>query len=226
MKRLIVVLGTALLVAVLPACRTASETTDAPDASSDEALPFWDPALTPPVGLEADGFRLEPLRLEHAEIDYRAFMGSQAYLYRTMGWGWPTPDVTLDQNREELAIHRMLHEAGRAFTFAVLTHDASASLGCVYLTPVTDALRPTLEPAPGYHAELVFWTTEAALEHDLDRRLFDALTAWMEAEWPFERVLMPIHKANARGQTLAREAGLHQRDDNGDFAVFEWRDEL
>ena len=63
-----------------------------------------------------------------------------------------------------------------------------------------------------------------ALPGELDRHLLEQVFAWFEAEWPFEKVLVPLRRENERGLELARSMGLGEVpiDPGGDYLGFVW----
>jgi hypothetical protein len=60
--------------------------------------------------------------------------------------------------------------------------DEGRLLGCVYVDP------PTKQ---GYDAEVFWWARHDELASGLEEELGAAARAWVEREWPFERVAFP-----------------------------------
>jgi hypothetical protein len=135
-----------------------------------------------PAGFETPRFRVRPITIHDAVRDYDAVMSSRERLWQLFGeaWGWPTADLTLEQDLIELAWHQKEGELRRSFNFAVVSPDERRLLGCVYVDPPT---------ADGYDAEVFYWirTDELPLEEELGA----AARAWIEREWPFRRVAYP-----------------------------------
>ena len=94
------------------------------------------------------------------------------------GSRWPR-EMTLDENRNDLLRHRRDFEARRGFTYTVLTAVGGDVIGCVYIYPT----RP--EPQDGV-AHVESWVRADRAE--LDAPLHDAVRAWLERDWPFERI--------------------------------------
>ena len=135
-----------------------------------------------PAGLEHERFRLRPITIHDTVRDFDAVMSSREHLWSLFGeaWGWPPADLTLEQDLIDLAWHQKEAELRESFNFAVMSPDESRLLGCVYVDP------PTKQ---GYDAEVFWWCRpdEPGLEDDVGA----AARAWVEAEWPFERVAYP-----------------------------------
>ncbi len=143
----------------------------------------WIPRGTAlPDGLEHERFRLRPITIHDAVKDYATVMGNREHLWSLFGeaWGWPPAELTLEEDLIELAWHQKEGDLRRSFNFAVVPHDESRILGCVYVDP------PTKQ---GFDAEVFWWAVpgEPGLEEEVGR----AATAWVESEWPFERIAYP-----------------------------------
>jgi hypothetical protein len=141
--------------------------------------PFVPDAFTPPTALDRPEFRLRPLGPEHNESDYAAWTSSFDHIHATPGWkpdGWPR-EMTLEQNRGDLERHAADFAARRGFTYTVLAPDSDTTIGCVYIYPD--------EPGPG--ARVLSWVRAA--DAPLDRPLWQAVSDWLAADWPFERVV-------------------------------------
>jgi hypothetical protein len=132
-----------------------------------------------PAGLDRPGFRLEPLGPEHNDRDYAAWSGSMDHIRATPGFvgrNWPH-EMSLDQNLGDLHGHQRDFEARTGFTYTVLDPGTDDVIGCVYIYPVKGG-------EPG--ADVRSWVTEQRAE--LDVPLYTAVSAWLAADWPFERV--------------------------------------
>lgn len=206
-------------------------------ASSDRAAPTaapaavavspWSAEFDPPRTLRTWRMALEPLTLDHAELDYAAFMGSREHLRETLQWGsWPSDDATVEENRADLERHWREHQANEAYTYAVLTPDRSRELGCVYLKPLPEGENVPEDIAalarPG--VRVAYWVVEDSLDDDFDAYLVQRLTNWLRSDWRFRSILMPIHTNNPRGMTIARNHGYTALPaDEGDERVnFVW----
>jgi RimJ/RimL family protein N-acetyltransferase len=141
--------------------------------------PFVPPGFEAPRHLETAAFRLEPLGPEHNERDYAAWTSSLEHIHATPGWeqsSWPR-EMTLEENRGDLERHAEDFRARRGFTYTVLEPDGDDVVGCVYIYPVPDTQ---------HEARVLSWVR--ASHADLDVSLWQAVSAWLRSEWPFERV--------------------------------------
>jgi hypothetical protein len=132
-----------------------------------------------PLGLETAEFVLEPLGPEHNESDYDAWMSSLEHIRATPGfpWGtWPRA-MSLDENRADLEMHSDDFRMRKGFTFTVLDPATRDVVGCVYIYPVRDS---------DDHAQVRSWVRESRAE--LDVSLWNAVSAWLAADWPFASV--------------------------------------
>lgn len=130
------------------------------------------------VDLEC-GAHLRPIRAADTEIDYPAVMGSRERLWTKYGeaWGWPPADMTMEQDREDLAHHEREIAAHESFNYAVLNADESRLLGCVYIDP---------PPGGGDPDALVsWWVIDDHLGAPLEAELERFVPEWVTTVWPF-----------------------------------------
>ena len=133
-----------------------------------------------PRALVCEEFWLEPLGPEHNEGDYRAWTSSIAHIRATPGFEgrpWPTPDMTLAENRGDLERHAEDFAARSGFTYTVLADDGDEIVGCVYIYPLADGRDG---------ADVRSWVR--ADRADLDVPLHDAVSAWLREAWPFATI--------------------------------------
>lgn len=152
-------------------------------------MPFETPDLLPssvavPERADGEGFHLRPLTVADAERDYEAVIESRDRLRETFGPGheWPPADLTLEQNRIDVAWHHKEFQRRDAFTFAVVSPDESVELGCLYVQPTRVA---------DYDAAVYFWVSEAGVERGLADAIEARIRAWVEQGWPLDRVAYP-----------------------------------
>ena len=140
---------------------------------------FVPPDFAVPLRLEGPGFTLEPLGPEHNERDYDAWTSSMDHIHATPGWeesSWPR-QMTQDENHLDLERHAADFNARTGFTYTVLDADDGDVVGCVYVYPVPDS---------EYDARVLSWVR--ASHADLDVALWRAVSDWIAADWPFEKV--------------------------------------
>jgi hypothetical protein len=131
-----------------------------------------------PIGLQSPRFRLEPLGPEHNDADYRAWSSSMEHIHETPGWNkssWPR-EMTLEENRADLQRHADDFENRSGFTYTVLEPGGDV-VGCVYIYPAS---------AGPHDAHVLSWVRASRAE--LDAPLWQAVSDWLAAEWPFENV--------------------------------------
>jgi hypothetical protein len=137
---------------------------------------FVPDGFVPPTRLRTSQLVLEPLGVEHNEADYEAWTTSIDHIRATPGFTgkWPRP-LTLDENRADLQGHAEDFAARTGFTYTVLDPATRDVVGCVYIYP-----------ADGGGARVRSWVRASRVE--LDRPLWQAVSAWLDEAWPFERV--------------------------------------
>jgi len=131
-----------------------------------------------PLRLETPQFRLEPLGPEHNDADYRAWSSSMEHIHATPGWkesSWPR-DMTLEENRADLQRHADDFQNRSGFTYTVLEPNGDV-VGCVYIYPAPD---------DRHDVRVESWVRASRTE--LDGPLWQAVSDWLAAEWPFENV--------------------------------------
>jgi hypothetical protein len=191
----------------------------------------WSSAYFPPLSHRSTTFTFEHLSARVREIDEIAYLSSAEHIRRALGWGLLTPEMStanpdlsyLDMWSEMVTLVR-----GETYSFAALTHERDRELGCAYLMPAEDQDDP-------YETSLQIWTIEEAVGRDLDIALIKEFMAWIEADWPFERVIHYVPEAYQRGHEVAAAARLrrvdreqpgpthtHYLDDPPEYATYEW----
>jgi hypothetical protein len=136
-----------------------------------------------PAGLEHERFRLRPITIHDVVKDYDAVMTSGETLRRRFPlWGWPAPDMTLEEDLIDLAWHQKEAQLRRSFNYAVVSPDESRLLGCVYVDPPEKT---------GADADVAFWVRDDEASSGLEGELEAAVRAWLAADWPYERVRWP-----------------------------------
>ena len=141
--------------------------------------PFVPAGFVVPLALATERFRLEPLGPQHNDPDHRAWSSSVEHIRATPGWGtnsWPD-ERSLADNLRDLHGHADDFEKRTGFTYTVLDPADGDVIGCVYIYPDED----------GRHDAGVYsWVRASRAE--LDVPLWRAVSDWLAAEWPFERV--------------------------------------
>jgi hypothetical protein len=144
---------------------------DAPFVPGDFQVP------PPPVTRE---FRLEPLAPRHNAADHAAWTSSIEHIRATPGFtdhDWPPAEgMPLAQNLADLERHADDFARRAGFTYTVLDPDGTV-IGCVYIYP---------PHGEGSDADVRSWVS--AGHAALDRPLYETVSAWLAAAWPFRSV--------------------------------------
>ena len=138
-------------------------------------------------GLTAEKFRLEPLGPQHNAADYAAWTASISHIQATPGFagrGWPH-QMSLAENLRDLERHAQDFADRRGFTYTVLSTGTGEVIGCVYIYP------PHSDSGDGvstsdHDATVSSWVHADCAE--LDPVLYQAVSAWLERDWPFRSV--------------------------------------
>ena len=137
-------------------------------------------SFEPPLGLDAESFRLEPLGPEHNERDHAAWSESIEHILGSPGYGpesrWPH-EMSLEENLGDLERHARDFAERTGFTYTVLDADADV-IGCVYVYPARDDV---------HDVHVQSWVRASHAELDVPLR--EAVAAWLARDWPFERPL-------------------------------------
>lgn len=141
-------------------------------------------AFDPPERVDCGSFVLRPLRIADAERDYETVMANRERLRGVFGPAheWPPADLTLEQNRIDVAWHQKEFQRRDAFTYAVLDPDDTVAFGCVYIQPTS---------VSAYDAAVYFWISDSALEEGVDDDIERRVRRWVRDRWPFESVAYP-----------------------------------
>lgn len=146
-----------------------------------------------PEIVETARFRLRSITIHDAFKDYDAVMSSRQHLWDRFGeiWGWPPPDMTIEQNIIDLAWHQKEFQLRSSFDYAVMSLDEKRLLGCVYVDP------PQVE---GTEADVWFWARESERPFGLEAELETFLLGWLVERWPFAAVAVNgVPRRLARG---------------------------
>ncbi len=178
-------------------------------------MPFNDPQLDVPVGMQTDEFRLRPIRTTDAELDYDAVMESREFLRTWEQSSWPEDDFALEANREDLRKLEQRHAEHESFAFTVMNPNETRCLGCVYMFPLDASMfsRAKISATDGsrwqdFSAAVYFWIRKSELADGLDRRLLTALVPWLDRDWHFEKPLFITNEQFEQQVAMVESAGL------------------
>ena len=134
-----------------------------------------------PELIETKQFRLRSITIHDVVKDYDAVMSSRKHLWKRFGkiWGWPSEDLTLEQDMIDLGWHQKEFQLRSSFDYAVMSPDESRLLGCVYIDPPEEE---------GMDAEIWYWGRQSELANGLEVALENFILEWMRRDWPFSRI--------------------------------------
>jgi hypothetical protein len=121
------------------------------------------------------GHHLRPIRESDVDIDYPAVMGSRETLWARFGgmWGWPPENMTYEADRQDLARHEAEISVHVTFKYAVLNHDETELLGCLYIDP------PGESTPDGADALVSWWVVDSELGGELEQSLSTLVPSWL-----------------------------------------------
>ena len=134
-----------------------------------------------PLRYETPAFVLEPLGPKHNERDHEAWSSSIDHIHATPGFAgrrWPQP-MSPAENLTDLERHRAEFDARTAFAYTVLDPRTDDVIGCIYVDP--DQIQP---------GGVTVRSWVRATHADLDEPLREAVTDWLEHDWPLASVSM------------------------------------
>jgi hypothetical protein len=172
----VLAMATCPALAEEPATATA---TAQPEAASLVPADFAVPTL-----VEGPGFKLVPLGPDVVKVDFEAYMSSIEHLQQTFtrSTAWPTAGITDADAMRDMENEQARFTARTSFAYAVLTPDGSRERGSVYVRP---------SEVDGYDAVVALWVTKADYDSGFDAELYQWVTRWVAAEWPFAKVAYP-----------------------------------
>ena len=158
-------------------------------------MPFLPRQFLVPAVVETERFRMRSITIHDAFKDYDAVMSSREHLWSRFGeiWGWPSEDMTIEQNIVDLGWHQKEFQLRSSFDYAVMSLDERRLLGCVYVDPPQH---------DGTDADVWYWARQSELANGLEGELQVFLRRWLAESWPFGTVSL-----NGALTTLALRTG-------------------
>lgn len=150
---------------------------------------------TIPTVWDGQHWLVMPLNEADNEAYYEAHQSSASYLYHALGWGWPTRKITREINLSMVRHHINQHQLRDSFTYVVRAQGKQAIVGAIYINQVNRERRhvPNFNAAE-FMAEMTFWFTEETETSVHAASLLSEIFAWLQQEWQFSAVLLPVHK--------------------------------
>lgn len=145
--------------------------------------PFVPSDFKVPAILETLHFRARMLTVNDVVKDYDAVMTSIENLQKMyQSSGWPTKDLTFEQNLIDLGWHQKEFQRRSSFAYTVVNLDESQVVGCIYINPTTKS---------NYDASITMWVRTSVRDMGLDGILFNTVKDWIKKDWPFKKVAYP-----------------------------------
>lgn len=146
-----------------------------------------------PATLETSQWRMRSITVHDLVKDFDAVMSSREHLWARFGqiWGWPTDDLTLENNLMHLGWHQHEFELRSSFDYAVMSLDERRLLGCVYIDPPHPSSK-------GIDAEVWYWGRQSELANGIEEQLNRIVRQWLGSHWPFACVLYQGEVVNIR----------------------------
>lgn len=159
-------------------------------------MAFLPRSFTVPQRVETDKFRIRSITVHDVIKDFDAVMSSREHLWARFGadWGWPTDDMTIEQNLVDLGWHQKEFQLRSSFDYAVMSPDESRLLGCIYIDPPYVG-EEEAQADPGVDAEVAYWIRSSELASGLEEELGAFVRQWIAGVWPFQRVAYLYNEA-------------------------------
>lgn len=139
-----------------------------------------------PDSFENQYFRIRMLTVNDVVKDYDAVMSSIDHLKNQFPhWGWPTKDLSLEQDLIDLGWHQKEFQRRSSFTYTVVTLDESQVIGCLYIFPAQRG---------DFDAEINMWVRTSVLDLGYDSILYNTVRQWIKTDWPFDKVAYPLRE--------------------------------
>ena len=140
------------------------------------------PGFTPPRELTYEDIRASTLTRDDLDDDVRGINASLELIRRTRG-GWPDAAVTAEDDYVDLVWHELEFREGYSFSY-VLRRDDGRYLGCAYLYPMGRRV-PLTDELIRHDVDVSWWVTTEAYGLGYYGTVYEALTRWVETEFPF-----------------------------------------
>ncbi|MFH9072383.1 hypothetical protein [Streptomyces alboflavus] len=151
-----------------------------------------------PLELVTPEFRLEPLEGRHNTEDLAAWTGSIEHIRATPGFrgrSWPPlAGMSPEENLRDLHEHAEDFARRGGFTYTVIETASGEVIWCLYIyphradgsPPHADGSHTDASGGDGFDADVRSWVR--ADRAALDATLYEAVSAWLAARWPFGKV--------------------------------------
>jgi hypothetical protein len=152
---------------------------------------------------------------ELVDLDTRAYLESPAAITAHSAGRWPVKGFTREENLRLIEGHEREHEAGEAFTCALLSPGGDQEWGCVYLRPLRSILDRSgttlaLDPSVILNAAIItLWLVDDTANRPAGDEVVASLEAWLRA-WRPDPAIFRCLPAETEILEALTEAGLSQ----------------
>lgn len=150
-------------------------------------MAFLPRSFTVPERIVTDQFLIRSITIHDVLKDLDAVMSSREHLWARFGeeWGWPTDELSIEQNLIDLGWHQKEFQLRSSFDYAVMSLDESRLLGCIYIDPAEE---------DHVDAEIAYWIRSSELASGLEEELGIFVQNWISQTWPFDHVVYPYNE--------------------------------
>jgi RimJ/RimL family protein N-acetyltransferase len=127
------------------------------------------------------------VRSSDVDLHLLAVLESQERLWSIYGaaWRWPSPILTVEQDREQLTRREADADQHRSFTYALFDLGETELLGCVDIDP---------DPGEVPVAAVSWWVVDWLVDSPIERALDHFVPAWIAADWPLSPCRGPVRR--------------------------------
>ena len=151
---------------------------------------------------------IEALQETDSAAYFQALRSSQAMLFRTLGWGWPTGKLTLETNLDTMRFYVEQRESRRSYSYVVRERQSRRLHGAVFINPVQNRLGIEGFRAADFDIEVTYWLDQTAQDSPISDEFIGQLTNWLRAEWGVNNVLFPVAQTNHYARQQLEQANL------------------
>lgn len=158
--------------------------------------PAFSSDFSPPLQARVAGCRVVPLTERYVEADVAAINSSLAKIKELRGGTWPSGPIGLDEDRNDLIVHREEFERRGSYAYAIIGEDGKASAGCIYIYPPNHSFDGSDRSAMPSDADAAVscWVTQAAYDRGLYPIVYRFIEEWLRTSWPFQRPYISSRK--------------------------------
>lgn len=145
----------------------------------------------PPRQAFFSGFVLHVLSPSFADQDFSAVKASAESIRHVFGPGngWPSADMTFEENKADLTRHLAEFDERSAFAYALIDPQGERYLGCLYIKPIKSRAGRD-QRHERFSAQAYLWFS--VLHKDLDEASVQVqLSAWLAASWGLIKLAWP-----------------------------------